>query len=160
MALRDVCVFSLNYLSALVEDIPEDRLYEGQLDHVNAPGWVLGHISVETDDGLRYAGGDQVVPQSWYDHFYYTAPRISSLDGLPQKEEMLSACKKAVIGLMDVVEVMPDELLDKPCHSEFLREHLPTERDWYVHILTTHIAIHAGNVATWRKLHGLAAAGY
>lgn len=150
----------LRYLTNLVADIPADMLYLHQDKPVNSPGWCLGHLAVETDDAYRYLGHESRVPEHWYELFFYTAPPLELDQALPVKGELIDAVNSVFAALLSAFERLDDAFLDQPCHSNFLKKYLPKERQWFHHILTTHLATHAGNIATWRRFSGLPPAKY
>jgi hypothetical protein len=41
-----------------------------------------------------------------------------------------------------------------------LKEVFPTLDSWFAHHLTTHIAVHCGNIVVWQKMIGLDADGF
>ena len=51
------------------------------------------------------------------------------------------------------------ELCEDP-PSVLLKDSLPNKHTWFLHHITTHIAVHIGNLVVWKKLNGLAIEGY
>ncbi len=152
--------FLLGYLNNLVEDISADSFYLHQDQGINSPGWCLGHLAVETDDANKYLGHSSAVPENWYSLFFYTAPPLKLDQTLPSKADLIAAVNSVFPKLLDSFQALDEEFLARPCHSNFLKGKLPTENDWFVHILTTHIAMHAGNIAAWRKFSNFGPASY
>lgn len=152
--------FLLSYLTNLIADISPAEIYRYQDQKINSPGWCLGHLAVETDDANKYLGNKTAVPEEWYSLFYYTAPPLKLDQELPSKKELTSAVNKVFPQLLNSFLILDEQFLNKPCHSNFLKDKLPTERDWFLHILTTHIAMHAGNIASWRRFSGYDAVTY
>jgi hypothetical protein len=152
--------FMLGYLNNLVADIPEQMLYRHQDRKINSPGWCLGHLAVETDDAYKYLGNASLIPDDWYALFFYTAPPLDIDQALPSKGELIDAVNSVFQALNSAFERLDDAFLDRPCHSNFLKSYLNTEREWFIHVLTTHLATHAGNIAIWRRFCELGPAKY
>ncbi|MDH4070222.1 MAG: DinB family protein [Ignavibacteria bacterium] len=152
--------FIRRYLALLVADIPDSDLYGLQEQGINSPGWCLGHVAVETDAAYRHLWSEGIVPDEWYRLFYFTSPPLKVTPELPGKNNLTDALENIFTILKPAMEGKPEDFWDQECHSSFLREDLPTEGDWYQHILTTHPAMHAGNIATWRRIRGFGPASY
>jgi hypothetical protein len=79
--------FQFNYLKKIVENIPNDRLYELQLEGYNSAGWILGHLCVEAEDPLSsLAINYEKINENWHTWFQNTTSNIPSLEKLPTKE--------------------------------------------------------------------------
>lgn len=152
--------FVRRYLAQLVSDIPDSDLYALQVKKINSPGWCLGHLAVETDAAYRHLKSPGIVPEEWYRLFYFTSPPLVVNPDLPEKNLLTDALDEVFRQLESAMELQPESFWERDCHSDFLRNHLPTEGDWYHHILTTHPAMHAGNIAAWRRMRGLGPASY
>lgn len=146
--------------SVLIADLEDGDMYRLQEKGINSPGWCLGHIAVETDAANCHLGNEKLVPDSWYGLFYFVAPPLVVTSSLPSRQMLVDAVDLAFDRLEAAMGSMPEEFWGRPCHSDFLRNELPTEGDWYRHILTTHPAMHAGNIAAWRRVRGLGPASY
>jgi hypothetical protein len=49
-----IAKFQCHYLEQLYNNVPEDKLYERQLQGYNSAGWVMGHLAVEADSVLHH----------------------------------------------------------------------------------------------------------
>ena len=145
--------FVLDYLKNLVRDIDNRNLYMGQRENCNSPGWCLGHLVVEDDYALRNLGIERLSPIDWDNYFLMRATGMNSANNLPSKESLTIELDRVYTRLREVAVDFTTEFLSAECHSEFLKGILPSEGLWYSHILTTHNAIHAGNIAIWRRVN-------
>ena len=153
--------FQVLYLQRLLENIPENRLYEKQLEGYNSAGWLLGHICVEVEDILNYLHipYKKVDPQ-WHTWFKSSSGKLTSLDHLPSKEELFSVLFERYSLLAEVYLELTGEQRQSEHPSIMLRSVLFTLDSWIAHHLTTHIAIHCGNIVVWKKMIGLEVNGY
>ncbi len=147
--------FTIRYMALLLRDVSADQIYDGQSDGVNSPGWCLGHLAVEGDHAIMHAGGERISPQEWDQYFLMNASGPWQPDRLPAKDELVQAVEAIYERLREIAGELSPEFLSAECHSDFLRPVLKTEGLWYAHMLTTHVAMHCGNIAIWRQMRGL-----
>ncbi|MEM6321865.1 MAG: DinB family protein [Bacteroidota bacterium] len=155
--------FQLRYLNQLVENIPDERLYEKQLEGFNSAGWILGHICVEADDvisRLASNGAFGELPPTWQKWFRNAWGKIEELEGLPAKEELVNTLNRRYEALGKAYLKLSDDQRMAEHPSKFLRDILTTTDAWFAHHLTTHIAMHCGNIVVWKKLIGLPVNGF
>jgi hypothetical protein len=153
--------FQLLYLRKIIRNIPEDRLYERQLDYFNSAGWLLGHICVEAEDVFNHLNiSYDKLDLNWYAWFKNSTGAIESLDDLPTKQQLLVKLEERYTLLSSLYLNLSDKqrLTDHP--SKMLKEVFPNLDSWFAHHLTTHIAIHCGNIVVWKKMIGLDADGF
>lgn len=152
--------FQLDYLFKLVDNIPDERLYEKQLEGINSAGWILGHIFVESEDVLRFLNIQFETNEYWNSLFQNTTGVIKNLDNLPTKQELTSAIKIRYEKLHSVYLNLSDEQRVSSHPSVLIKDMLPDLDSWFAHHLTTHISIHCGNLTTWKKIVGIEVNGY
>ena len=153
--------FQEAYLENLLSNIPEERLYEKQLKNYNSAGWILGHLCIEAEDVFNHLNIPyEKVNESWTTWFKNSSGTITSLEELPTKKELTHVFKKRYEALcLAYNNLSPrDRFSDHP--SKFMENHLPNLDAWFAHHLTTHIAIHCGNIVVWKKMVGLKVDGY
>lgn len=152
--------FQLNYLEKLVHNIPEERLYEKQLEGFNSAGWILGHIFVEAEDLLNFLEIPYEQNETWTALFRNTTGKIKDLENVPTKAEMLDKIRTRYDALLDVYLSLSEEQRNADHPSTLIKDMLPNMDAWFAHHLTTHISIHCGNLVVWKKLVGLEINGY
>lgn len=153
--------FQLHYLKKIVENIPNEQLYERQLAGFNSAGWVLGHLCVEAEDVFDFLNVNYPkVPENWHVWFRNTTGKVESLEGLPSKEELLKVLDDRYAQLLTIYKFMTDEERQREHPSELLIDVVSSLDAWFAHHITTHIAIHCGNISVWKKLIGLEVGGY
>lgn len=159
----DLLNFQLQYLNQLIENIPDERLYEKQLEGFNSAGWILGHICVEADDVIRQlkiTNPFEALDTNWVKWFKNSTGRIDSLEKLPKKKELITILNKRYQSLGSVYAELQDTQRQSDHPSGLLKEVLTTFDSWFAHHLTTHIAMHCGNLVVWKKLIGLPVNGF
>ena len=152
--------FQLNYLEKLVANIPEERLYEKQLDGFNSAGWILGHIYVEAEDLLKHLEIPYKENTDWVSYFQNTRGKIDRLENLPSKALLLEKIKRRYNALLKVYNELSDAQRKGAHPSPLIKGMLPNLDAWFAHHLTTHISIHCGNLVVWKKVIGIEINGY
>lgn len=146
-------VWMLTFTQSLIEDLSDEQLYL-HVGTTNPPAWILGHLAAEADKALTTLGEKQMLPADWHGA-YLQGSSPDTAKAYYSKHELWQANEAVYAALRQTVLKLPSERLQESSHSDFLREHLPTRGDWLGHILTTHVAMHAGQVQYWRRLQGL-----
>ncbi|TAE31139.1 MAG: DUF664 domain-containing protein [Candidatus Kapaibacterium sp.] len=143
----------LAFTSSLVEDLSDEQVYM-RLGSTNPPSWILGHLAAEADKALTLLGKEQLLPNNWHSA-YLQGSSPNAVTVRRTKHELWQANEAVYASLRETLLVLPPEQLAELSDSDFLREHLPTKAAWFGHILTTHVAMHAGQIQYWRRLQGL-----
>jgi hypothetical protein len=77
------------------------------------------------------------------------------LNEVPSKQDLLQALAEGH-GLVAAALASADEhRLQEPHSIQFLLGALPTKADLLSHLLTTHEAVHWGQLSAWRRARGL-----
>ncbi len=155
--------FQLQYLNRLVENIPNERLYEKQLEGYNSAGWILGHICIEAEDVIQQLPTKTTFEKldiNWEKCFRNSTGKIDTLTDLPSKEMLLNTLNRRYKKLGDAYASLSILQRNGQHPSTSLNKVLTTFDAWYAHHLTTHIAMHCGNIVVWKKLIGLEVNGF
>ena len=152
--------FQLDYLFKLVNNVPNERLYEKQLEGFNSAGWILGHIYVEAEDLLIHLNMQFDKKDEWNSLFRNTTGKIEHLDNLPTKEELIKGIKSRYNYLLKTYQNLTPQERKSNHPSTLIKKALPDLDSWFAHHLTTHISIHCGNLVVWKKLIGIEVNGY
>jgi uncharacterized damage-inducible protein DinB len=147
--------FNLGYLERLMTDITE-----AELDHEPAPGlhsvrWILAHLAIVSDGGLRQLDLPTRCPKAWQLAYGPSSPAGTNPDVRPSKEELLSAIKSGYTAVTDALPSASPDLLAMEHGIERLKPlGLPTRGMLLCHVLTTHFSFHLGQLSTLRRLQG------
>ena len=158
--ISNLYYFQKKYLFQLLENIPEERAYERQVEGYNSAGWIMGHLCVEAMDALTKLGIESDGNEEWLQWFSYDSGKLQSIDGLPSLAESKAEFDRLYELLINAYETLSEEDASKAPDSALLAEILPDVKTWLAHHLTTHVSIHAGNLVVWKKMLGLNVGGY
>ncbi len=147
--------FNREHLNSLMTDI-----HNNELDLQLQPGfhsvrWILSHIAIAADYGLKQFSLPFVCPLSWH-AAYGPGSEAGTADSVkPERDELMDVIEKGYSVLCQAMESASPELLMEPHEVELLRATaIKTKGDLVSHILTTHFAIHLGQLSALRRLLG------
>ena len=152
--------FSIHYFKKLVQNIPEDKIYEKQVEGINSAGWIMGHLCAEATDLFTIFPPPIKMDYTWLMKFHNTAPKLQITKELPSKTEMLKVFDEFYDYLQKLYLNLTDEEMNKPCPGNILPKHFKSMSGSFHHHLTTHIFVHCGNLVVWKKLMNLPVEGY
>jgi hypothetical protein len=145
----------LQYCRMLVGDLADERLAEQPLPGVNHPAWVLGHLAYSTDVATGLLGGAKVLPEGWASRFGGGSKLSASRSDYPSKEELLRAVEQGFERVRGQAPAATAEQLARPTNNTFLKGALPTTKELVAFLMTGHMAVHLGQLSTWRRMIGL-----
>ena len=150
--------FHRDFAHLLADPVPADRFAEQPAAGVNHPAWILGHLAVSADFGLRFSGATTVCPPGWQPLFAPGSLPQADPGVYPGKNELLAAYDTVHEKLTAAVPHADPAALSGPQPLGFLRPHIDTVGDLLSHILSTHEAFHLGQLSTWRRVLGFPSA--
>lgn len=148
--------FLQGYCDMMLSDVPEDRICEQPAAAVNHPAWILGHLSLSADFGLKALGCQALLDESWSQMFGIGSQPVSQPANYPTKTELQTAFHQGYAALRTAAAEASPELLAQPNPSPRLREGLPTLEMAAAFLLAGHFGVHAGQLSMWRRLAGFA----
>jgi hypothetical protein len=154
---RERRLFADNYGYArqLVVDVPDEQLAEQPDPGLNHPAWILGHLATVADYVVTLLGGTPAVPDGWA-ALFSTGSVPSPERGLyPAKADLLNAFEAAHGALAAAAAGLDEAAAARPNPVEGLRQRFPTVGDVLAYVLTTHEAVHLGQLSAWRRVMGL-----
>lgn len=137
----------------LLDNIPQEQMFESTCHQINSPGWILGHLIVEIQDIFNHFNVSiKPLPKDW---FLNESQKIINVTKLPNKEVLLDVFKFRYDFLMNFYKTLSEkERLSK--HPSTMFSSIYTNVDaWIVHHLITHVAVHIGNITVWKKINNI-----
>ena len=151
-----LCAFAVSYCQKLVQDIPEEKLAIQPAPGMNHPAWVLGHLAIVGDMGLRMLGQPMQCPREWRRLFGAGSTPVTDRAAYPSRDELLQSIQTIYPTLAAAARESPASITEVPHTAPFFREELPLVGDLVGHLMTVHFAMHLGQVSAWRRTQGLA----
>ncbi|WP_428386283.1 DinB family protein [Mucisphaera sp.] len=141
------------FLSGLASDIPAERFAE-MPQGLNHPAWIIGHCCFVRDSALEMLGQATHLPPSYKNSFNMGSKITSDLASYPTADHLNEALTATYDRLTTAVKAVSADQLASPNPFESLRASLPKLADMLTFLMTTHEAIHAGQLSAWRRASG------
>ncbi len=145
----------LDYAKKLVADIPDEKMCVQPLPGMNHAAWVLGHVAFVFDSMARVFDLPPSMSKEWVDLFKPSSQPSTDRAMYPSKAALLETYEKNYHRLLEVVQTATPEFLDREFPNPRLRPLLPTIGVAMVHVLTSHQAVHLGQLSAWRRAQGM-----
>jgi len=146
---------TLDYLRRLVDDIPDEFMARQTGGAVNHPAWILGHLIHSAQAIGGEIGLPPWLPSNWHRQFGTGSTPASDRSQYPKKATLLAALTDGQKRITERLNELGDQGLSGPLPDVRYREEFPTLGHAVLHILTSHAAIHVGQLTVWRRAVGL-----
>lgn len=140
------------YIVDLTEDINNSNLWI-RYPNVNSPGWTLLHLIAECELAIVKLNTGYKISIKDYNDFVYGSDGNAKLD--MNISELTEKFIEVYNTLESEVKMKIDILNETEIEDEYLKNVLETELDFYLHMLTTHIAMHCDSLMKWRLNAGM-----
>ena len=150
-----VAKLNLEYGKKLVADLSDEQMCLQPAAGMNHAAWVIGHLTFVGDSMIKVWGENPGLPREWVELFNLASKPTDDRTRYPAKAVLTEAYVKAYERLMDAVKGAPAEAFQREFPNPKLRGTLPTVGVAMVHILTSHHALHLGQLSAWRRAQGL-----
>ena len=141
--------------NAYLADIPEDKWTFQPPGLPMHPASITGHILACNEFTRRHLGGKPAIPDAWLELFGNGADASAEPAAYPGKAETLALLAKQRDALLHELSSLTQEQLLKPVDHEMLKDFFPNIGSWLVTALTSHEAVHLGQLSAWRRAAGL-----
>lgn len=155
MALKS-SQFQLDYCESLIANIDDERFAFQPLPGVHHPAWIVGHLAVVIDFVPALLGQEKALPDSWRALFGPGTKEQADRSLYPSKAELWEALVRGHQRAAEVVAAAPTEVLGQPNPTGVERlAGFKTVGELVFALLTSHEAIHLGQLSFWRRCVGL-----
>ncbi len=145
--------FNLVYGAMLVDDIEPDKFAHQPAAGMNSPAWVIGHLALINDRVIGLLGAER-QHGSWDSLFAARLERGADPEQYPSKDTLIEAWRATFDRLIAAIQSADASIFDGPNPVERMKSVAPSFADFIVFILTTHAAVHLGQVSAWRRVDG------
>ncbi len=139
----------------MAESIPEDQFHLLPGGGGNSPNWIMGHLCLGNGFGLQLLGQDPEILKLTGEAYGPGSTPTEDQTKLMSKADLLSHFESSRSDLIEAISNADPSTLAQPQPTSILKEELPTIGDFIGHLLTTHLALHTGQLSAWRRSRGL-----
>ena len=153
---RSLYAFNLGFLETLLADVSDDELAVQPMPGINPPRWIAGHLAVVADGLLKMVGGDPVCPPECNAAFDGGSTANAAGAPAPTKAELLATLRENERRLVPRLDALTAEFLSGPNEVPFerARKAFPTKAEMFAFLMTSHFAVHLGQLSAWRRMTG------
>ena len=146
---------NLNYAQRLVADIPEDQMCAQPVPGrvMNHAAFLLGHVAWVNDGIASLISGAPQRLADWKEVHGMGANPTADRSCYRSKEELLNAYAEAHARLAEAYTNASPEVLARPA-PERMRARFPTVGHVAITMMTSHGALHNGQMSAWRRAMG------
>lgn len=146
--------FVVSYAQRATADVSEGEMDIQPLPGLNPPRWILGHVCVTLDYAAEIVGLKRECPDAWHAAFAPGSP-ASGGDCRPAKDGLLGRLLSNAERVLAAIPSAPAAVLDAPTRIQFFEgTAIKSNADVLAHLLTTHPALHMGQLSYWRRCTG------
>lgn len=150
-------LFLLQYAGRLLTDIPDERWAEQPIAGVNHPAWIAGHLALSGASAASLFGGEMSLDPKWSAMFGAGSQLSATRSEYPTKDELCQALDEAYQQARQAGEAATVEQAALPNTHPLLKQALPKREHAFAFLLTSHVAVHLGQLSAWRRMIGLPA---
>ncbi len=147
--------FLLHYCRMMMNDLPDERLAEQPAPGVNHPAWILGHLIYSADRASLMLGQPSSLSAEWNEKFAGQSKPTTVRAEYPSKDELMRRLDEGFARVRREIDAAAPEVFTQPFTRPGMKDALPTIKDALGFMLTGHLAVHLGQLSTWRRLIGL-----
>jgi hypothetical protein len=155
--LTTIMAFHTAFLDMLTADVDGDRLVLQPPSAPNHPLWQIGHICVAAAGAAKLLGARPSLPDDFSEKFGRGSEPQPDASLYPDLKQMLAVSRTIHGETREALLAASDETLNLPNPNEKLREGLPTVGDMVAFLVSSHEALHLGQLTSWRRAVGLPA---
>lgn len=146
--------FTLVYAEKLTADLADEEL--ARLPHagMNHAAWVMGHVALGSDIVALLLGQATLTDQGWMATFGPGSTPVSDHAKYPSKDELRETMRRTHARAIELLAQATAEQLDAPNPTPFFPTEFPTVGALITHLMTTHTALHLGQLSAWRRALG------
>lgn len=143
------------YMQLLINDFPQDKWFDRPVNVPNHAAWQVGHVAVSANAGLMAIGQPSLLDETWGPLFGRGSESQDDALIYPPIEQVIEGFSKVYAALTEAYSNAGESVLMADTTIDRLVERFPKQGDFIVFLLTSHLAMHAGQFSTLRKLLGL-----
>lgn len=138
-----------NMVHGMLRPIADDELYERN-GVANSPGWIIGHLILSNRFGTRLLGGSAPTPGDMQTFGPGSSGDVPA-DQHKRTSELLDLENQTAQDFHTALKRAQPEHFSAPNPTGILVAELPTTGLMLAHLLVSHVALHSGQLSSWRR---------
>jgi hypothetical protein len=145
---------NLLYGRELLMATPEEQFANVPIANMNHPAWIAGHITLPHRRVAKELGAQVDIPEGWVELFGRGSQPQCDPGAYPPKAELIRAFMEGHEQLAAVYATATPAQLAAP-NVRWKPTRISTVGAMAIHAMTTHEALHLGQLSAWRRAMGL-----
>lgn len=144
----------IDWFRNMVVDIPAERMFEPAPGHGHPPVWILGHLAICGELGVKFTGGEITHP-AWLPLFGPgSSNQIGESCGV-ELADVVQAVETSYEDFRNRAATADADAMSKP-HGVELLESSPVQTVGQLvsHLLSSHFSFHLAQLSAWRRAAG------
>ena len=146
--------FTLGYAEKLAADLSDGELTTLPHPGMNHAAWIMGHVALGSDFVALLLGQATITDNVWMAKFGPGSTPVSDRSAYPSKNELLATMRSTHAKAIELLSQATADQLDSPNETPFFPTEFPTVGAIITHLMTTHAALHLGQLSAWRRVLG------
>ena len=147
--------FMNGYLLKAIADFDDAALVTPVPGSINPPAYILGHLATSNDSALQLFGLPGVCPPEWKTAFGPGSSPDKMQIPFPSRDELLAALQTGHDRVLAAAPQADPAAMAKRHHAGMFRgTPIETVADLVALLMTTHFALHVGQLSLMRRQHG------
>lgn len=144
----------IDWFRKMVSDIPGERMFEPAPGHGHPPVWLLGHLAICGELGVKFLGGELTHPE-WLPLFGPGSSNQISADCGLEFAELVQAVETSYEDFRTQSVTADQDSMSQP-HGIELLESSPVQTCGQLisHLLSSHFSFHLAQLSAWRRSAG------
>jgi len=148
----NVSKFGIAYADMLLADIDADQFAHQPVSGMNHPAWVVGHLAFVADRVASMLGTEPQLAD--WKELFGGGSQLQDASAYPPKDELIAAWHAAQDRLHDAIASADPSAFEGDNPIDRMKAVAPSMKDFVTFILTSHAAVHLGQVSSWRRASG------
>jgi len=143
---------NVGYGDMLLADIEADQFADQPKPGMNHPAWIVGHLAFVADRVASLLGAE--AQHADWKPLFGGSSALQDAGAYPGKDTLIAAWHAAQNRLTDAVAAADPAALEGANPIERMQSVAPSMKDFVTFALTSHAAIHLGQLSSWRRAMG------
>lgn len=154
---RDITLnqFLLTYCDRLLVGVTDEEFTHPMPGGGHSPQWIIGHLTIAADYAAAMLKAPPAADKAMRQAFGPGQDEVAAEGDAFSRSTLAAALRPAYERLYPVAADADAAQLDQPHGVDLLAgSGIETRADLVAHILTTHFAVHLGQLSAWCRAHG------
>jgi hypothetical protein len=148
--------FNVGFVKLLADQTPEANYHAAPAEGIHPIAWQLGHVVYSLAGAAGLLGFTVALPADFKEKYGMGSTPSADPAHHGDKADMIEKLEVAAAAVIDAAgQVGPDHLAQPNPMDELRDVGLPTLGDLVAFLMTGHLMMHAGQIASGRRVQGL-----